>query len=476
MGEQSNIIVLGTRDVHQAGASHGERPSAGGLQADLAWGSPQSKGKRKLALLGSWQTDIASDRLVQCSSGYFELHGAAPEEVLVPFEMWVDRFVHPECRAAMRECYREAVANGSSYDFEYRIVRPDGSCVDVVEKGVPEFDSLGKIIKFAGTLQDITDVKATEAALRQSYELLEQRVEERTAKLKSEILQRRQIERALMEAKVSAELAERVARQAAADAERALRSKTDFLTNMSHELRTPLNSIIGLAGILTETKLDPEQRLFVETINQSGRTLLAMINDVLDAAKFEAGHLDLDPTPGSVEAVLGGVVALLTPVARRKSIELKLVTDPRLPPAMMFDQLRLRQVLINLIGNAVKFTDEGSVVVEAHRIGVSAGYVELAFAITDTGIGISLDAQKRLFQKFVQADASMTRRYGGTGLGLAIAQDIVRKMGGEIKVMSELGSGTTCSFVLNLPVHDGPRHADQAELGGSKERRFEVIK
>lgn len=466
MGEPSNIIVLNAREAQQA------IPSG---EASVAV-QPAPLGERKLALLGSWQTDIALDRLVQCSSGYCELHGATREEVLIPFEDWVDRFVHPDSQAAMRECYRDAVANGSSYDLEYRIVRPDGSCVDVVEKGVPEFDNLGTIVKFAGTLQDITDVKATEAALRQSYELLEQRVDERTAKLKSEILQRRQTERALMEAKVAAELAERVARQAAADAERALRSKTDFLTNMSHELRTPMNSIIGLAGILTETKLDPEQRLFVETIHQSGRTLLAMIDDVLDAAKFEAGHLDLDPTPGNIEAVLGGVVALLTPVARRKSIELKLIADPKLPATILFDQLRLRQVLINLIGNAVKFTDEGSVIVEAHRIGVSAGYVEVTFAVADTGIGISMDAQKRLFQKFVQADASMTRRYGGTGLGLAIAQDIVRKMGGEIRIMSELGSGTTCSFTLNLPVHDTGRYGGSAEAAGGKDRRMEVLK
>lgn len=463
MAEASNIYVLVGRGTPSAEAGPG---------APSRFRVPVPSGRRQLALLGSWQTDIASDRLVHCSSGYCELHGATMEQLLVSFEEWVDTFVHPDCRTAMRECYREAVRTGSSYDLEYRIVRPDGSYVDVVEKGVPEFDSLGKIIKFAGTLQDITEVRITEAALKRSYEELEQRVEDRTAKLKAEILQRRQTERALMEAKVASELAERVARQAAADAERALRSKTEFLTNISHELRTPMNSILGLAGILIETRLDPEQRLFVETIQQSGHTLLTMINDVLDAAKFEAGHLDLDPTPGNLAAVVSGVVALLTPVARRKSLDLKLVTDPRLPASVQFDQLRLRQVLINVIGNAVKFTDQGSVVVEAQRIGVSAGYVEVAFTVTDTGIGISLDAQKRLFQKFVQADASMTRRYGGTGLGLAIAQDIVRKMGSEIRIMSEIGTGTTCSFVLSLPIAEGSgadlrRTAcdDQLEIG-----------
>lgn len=464
MAEKSNIYVLTGRP--SPGAAMGSTvadavANARGLVSAVDE-IPVPAGRRRLATLGSWQTDIATDRLIQCSSGYCDLHGATPEQLLVPFEEWTDTFVHPDCRAAMRECYREAVRNGSSYDLEYRIVRPDGTYVDVVEKGVPEFDNLGKIVKFAGTLQDITEVRITEVALRRSYEELEQRVDDRTAKLKAEILQRRQTERALMEAKVSAELSERVARQAAADAERALHSKTEFLTNISHELRTPMNSILGLAGILIETRLDPEQRLFVETIQQSGHTLLMMINDVLDAAKFEAGHLDLDPTPGNLVSLLNGVVALLTPVARRKSLDLKLVTDPRLPASVTFDQLRLRQVLINLIGNAVKFTDRGSVVVEAQRVGISAGYVEVAFTVTDTGIGISLDVQKKLFQKFVQADASMSRRYGGTGLGLAIAQDIVRKMGGEIRIMSEIGAGTTCSFLLNLPM---------AEEAGAEPRR-----
>jgi PAS domain S-box-containing protein len=478
MGEQSNIIVLGTREPQSASAAAGDSQAApsGRVENRVVAPTPVPAGRRKLGLLGSWQTDIAKDTLINCSSGYLELHGAPAEQVLVSFEEWVENFIHPDCQEAMRECYREAVRTGSSYDFEYRIVRPDGSYVDVVEKGVPEFDSLGKIIRFSGTLQDITEVRATEAALLRSYEELEARVEERTAKLKSEILQRRQTERALLEAKAAAEVAERVARQAAADAEHALRSKTDFLTNMSHELRTPMNSILGLAGLLIETKLEPEQRLFIETIQESGRTLLAMINDVLDTAKFEAGHLDLDPTPGSIEAILGGVVAMLTPVARRKSIDLRLTVDPRLPAAVLVDQLRLRQVLINLIGNAVKFTHRGSVVVEANRTGVSAGYIEVAFTVHDTGIGISLEAQKRLFQKFVQADSSMSRRYGGTGLGLTIAQEIVHKMGGDIRIVSELDKGTTCSFTLSLPVHDESRLPEPAPPAEGDIVRVEAAK
>ena len=246
--------------------------------------------------------------------------------------------------------------------------------------------------------------------------------------------------------------AEETLRFAREQAEQAARSKSDFLAIMSHELRTPMNGVLGMTNLLSSTSLTDEQREYLEMIGRSGNALLRLIDDILDFSKIEAGRVVLEQMVCDVGALAREVVTLLSVQARAKRLHLDAHLVPGTTAVVITDPGRVRQVLFNLVGNAIKFTEDGAVHVTVGADALEGGRVTLRITVTDTGIGIAEDKQRLLFEKFTQADASTTRRFGGTGLGLAISKGLVESLGGTIGVTSTVGVGSQFWFTLVAPV------------------------
>jgi PAS domain S-box-containing protein len=380
----------------------------------------------RLGGIGGWRVDLVTN-VIHWSETTKAIHEVPPD--FVPKMDTALAFYPPEARVILEPAMARAVSEQAPWDLELPFITATGKRRWVRAVGEPVVEH-GKVVRLIGVFQDITAQKEASARDAEIAEVLKQQTE--------------------------------LARQMANEARAASAAKSEFLAAMSHEIRTPMNGIIGFANLLLDTQLSHDQREFVHTIRTSSDTLLSIINDILDISKIEAGKVLLEERPLDVRRMTDEVVALLKPRAAERGNSVTVRIDPSVPAGLLGDAVRLRQVLFNLVGNAIKFTENGVVGVEL-RARDERGGRRLHVEVRDTGIGIAPDKIASLFQKFTQADASTTRRFGGTGLGLSICKGLVELMGGVVGVDSAPGRGST--FWFELPLREARLERDEPRAG-----------
>jgi len=355
-----------------------------------------------VAKVGVWEWDLASNKLTWDAT-MFDIY-KLPPVVPMPYERWSGA-VHPEDLAAVESSVQRAIEEKGQGAVEYRILLPDGSIRNVSRIERVVLDERGNVSRVIGVSMDVTERKEAETELRTAKDI----------------------------------------------AEAANLGKSEFLSNMSHEIRTPMNGIIGMTDLVLNTDLTSEQRGYLGIVKLSADALLTIINGILDFSRIEAGKLELDPIDFDPHDAIGDTANTIALKAQQKGLEVIVDVDAAIPHTLRGDPGRLRQVLVNLLGNAIKFTEQGEVVLRVTReAATSQKEVVLHFSVRDSGVGIPLDRQKSIFEAFTQADGSTTRTYGGTGLGLTISSQLVELMGGRLWVASEVGKGSTFHFTVNF--------------------------
>jgi PAS domain S-box-containing protein len=347
------------------------------------------------------------------SPAFARIWGRPADTLYASPGQWAD-FIVPEDRERVQRVYAGLMGEARDLDIEYRILRPGGEVRWVRARGFQIRDVAGKLIRLTGIITDITERKMADLEISRAHQALQ------------------------------AEIVERTRAEAAADA--ANRAKSEFLANMSHEIRTPLSGVVGMTELLLTTELSAEQHEYLGMVKSSGESLLTVINDILDFSKIEAGRLTVDLVPFDLQACLATTIKLLATRAQVKGLDLTCDIGAGVPTALVGDAGRLRQIVTNLIGNAIKFTEHGTVALTVAPETQTARHATLRFSVSDSGIGVPLERQEAIFKPFIQADGSTTRRYGGTGLGLAISTNLVALLGGRIWVESKPGTGSTFHF------------------------------